>query len=560
MMNTLLQADSVFLMSLFKPLVFLVALGGWAWVVSYLDKDAEYHYLPRTWTNLFLIVTGIVGLGLMLLIPIFALGFLLGLCPMIGGMGGYAYYRNTKVAEKDKWTLSADLWREYMEKKRHAKAQYTATLALVEKDGGVMEVPSGQDPRAAAHEALEKLLDYAVPRRASQVDLVVDAQKAAIVAKIDGVKYPQPAMEPQEALRLIDYVKESAGMDAEERRKKQVGSLKFRMEEHGEHEVSLLTRGSTRGMSLTLTLDDSRAQLPFEELGLLDSQVAQVKEMMAQQGKAILVSAPPKMGSTTTLYSLTQSHDPYVQMIVTMEDQEIYELEGVSHNAIPQDMPLEEFNHKLRATLRSDPDVMMINNIPDPSTLQEMLEAADDVRFYIGMGANDTFESLNNWVKQVGNKRKAAEAIGGIVTQRLMRKLCSTCKAAYTPDPSVLKKMNLPQDKVGQLYHASGQVVVKDKQQTCEMCHGIGYRGRIAVYEVMPIDDVARHLIASGDMDKLKSHLRKKKMLWLQEAALARVVEGVTDIKEVTRALSEKSRSRRRSSRSNGKAKAAVKA
>ncbi|QDU34924.1 Type II secretion system protein E [Poriferisphaera corsica] len=553
MINTLLQADNVFLMSLVNPVLFLVALGCWAWVVSSLDKDAEFYYLPRPWTNLFLIVTGAIGLGLMLLIPFFILGFILGLCPMAGGVMGYAYYRNTKVPEKDKWSLSMDTIRMHFEERAHAKAQKSATLSLIEKDGGHIEVPSRSDPRLEAHEALENVLDFAVPRRATQVDLVVDANKAAMVARIDGVKYPQPALEPQVALKLIDYVKEAAGMDVEERRKKQQGTLRFSLEDSGMHEVQLLTMGSTRGVSLTMTLDDSRATLPLDELGLIDTQAKQLHDAIDQEGRVIVVSTPPKMGSTTTLYSLTQIHDPYIQMVVTMEDQEIYEMEGVSHTEIPAEMTVEEFNHKLRAILRSDPNVVMINRIPAASTLGEIVDLTEDIRFYLGMAGTDTFSSLNSWIDQVGNKRKAADAIGGVVTQRLMRKLCETCRTAYTPDPAVLKKMNLPSNRVGKLYKASGQVVIKDKAQTCPMCHGIGYRGRIAVFEVMPIDDVARHHIAKGEMDKLKSHLRKQKMLYLQEAALAKVVEGVTDIKEVTRALSEKSGGVKRAARAKAK-------
>ena len=555
MINTLLEVDAVILMSWFKPTLLLITIVAWAWAAASLDKDAAYYYLPRNWTNLFVMGTGVLGIAFMLVIPFFFLGYFLGLCPLLGGLGGYAYYRNTKVPTDERWSLDLNLWKKRMEQKRHEKAQGKATLQLLEKDGGIREVPTGENPDAIAHETLEGVLDFAVPRRATQVDIVVDPKKAGMVVRIDGVKYPRPALEPQAAMALVDYVKQAAGLEVEDRRKKQTGSLKFQMEEHGRHEMGILTMGSTRGISLNMILDDSRAQLPFEKLGLLDEQLTHLKQLTEETGKVVLVSTPPKMGSTTTLYSLTQVHDPYIQSIVTLEDQEIYELEGVTHNAIPDEMTTEELNHKLRGIIRTDPDVIMINNVKDASTVQEAIEVANDMRFYLGVPANDTFEALKQWIKMVGNKRKAAEVIGGIVTQRLMRRLCETCRTAYTPDPAVLKKMNLPADRVGELYHASGKVVIKEKPQTCPLCHGIGYRGRIAVFEVMPIDMRARQMIAAGDLDKLKSYLRKQKMLWLQEAALAKVVAGDTDIKEVTRALGE----RRRPSSSKAKRPAAVK-
>jgi type II secretory ATPase GspE/PulE/Tfp pilus assembly ATPase PilB-like protein len=126
-----------------------------------------------------------------------------------------------------------------------------------------------------------------------------------------------------------------------------------------------------------------------------------------------------------------------------------------------------------------------------------------------------------------------------VLAQRLVRKLCLSCRAPFTPDPAALKKLNLPADRVGQLYRETGQVMIKDKPQQCPACMGMGFRGRVAVFETMVLDDEARKLIAAGQLDALRAHLRKQRMLWLQEAALARVVEGVTSIGEVQRALAK---------------------
>ena len=135
--------------------------------------------------------------------------------------------------------------------------------------------------------------------------------------------------------------------------------------------------------------------------------------------------------------------------------------------------------------------------------------------------------------------QKGGDALHAIISQRLVRTLCPTCRVAYKPDPEALRKMNLPSDKVSQLYKQTGQVIVRDKPQTCTDCHGIGYRGRVGVFEVMMMDDMARGLIRAGKLDQLRAHLRKNKMLWLQEAALHRAVEGITSISEITRALAK---------------------
>jgi general secretion pathway protein E len=534
------QADAVYLASWFKPLVFVLVLIGWGWAVSNIDKDSAFYRLPRAWINAAQMGCGIVGFCLMLLIPIFLLGLTIALMVLIGGTGAYAYYRNTKVPAESRWRLSLDLLNQKLGQRQHAQAQKQAAIILLAQDESALAVPSGDDPRAAAHATLENVLDFAVPRGAAQIDLAVDAKQATLVVRIDGVKYPQPSLETAEALALIDYLKGIAELDLEDRRKKQTGVFKFDAGELGRHSIALNTAGSTRGVTMTMALDTAeRVQMGLEHMGLLTRQKQQIQDIIKQENKVVIASSPPRQGMTTTIYGLLQEHDPYTSSIVTLEDEQVFEIEGVSHNLLPDDISTTQINEKLSAMLRSDPQVFMLSRLPDPSTATIIARGSSEVRFYFGLRADDAFKTLRIWIKAVGDRKLAAHSIGGIISQRLLRKLCPTCKSPYTPDKAALKKLNLPIDRVDKFYHASGQVMVKDKPQSCPLCHGMGYRGRIAVCEVMPIDGQARQLIAAGEMDRLRTHLRKQTMLWLQEAALARVVEGVTDIKEVSRSLGE---------------------
>jgi len=156
------------------------------------------------------------------------------------------------------------------------------------------------------------------------------------------------------------------------------------------------------------------------------------------------------------------------------------------------------------------------------------------------MPAKDTTSALKLWIKVVADQKMAAKSLAAIISQRMVRRLCHTCRAPYLPDAAALKKLNVPKSSVGQLYKASGKVIVKETEEPCPDCHGLGYRGRIGVYEVMMIDQEARNYIASGEGEKLRAHLRQHRMVYLQEAALAKVVEGISDIKEVTRVMGDK--------------------
>ncbi len=564
MTHVIASADPVFLMSPYKPVLFLALAIGWGWVVSNLDKDAERFFLKRKLWNLVHLISAVVALGLVLLIPYFFIGLPLALAILVGTWFGYVYYHNSEVPPAAKWEVSLQFLYDAISKKKGESAQKHASVILMKKDETRLAVPSRDDPNAEAHTLLENLLDFSLPRNADRIDIMIEASKAAIVARIDGVSYPQPEVEPALAMRLVEYLKSAAGMDLAERRKRLSGIIKVDAGEIGRHTLDMISSGSTRGLNMAINIDpDMRTQMPLEQLGLMPPQLKKLKELLGTVGGVTLVSAPPGQGTTTTLYSVLSEHDPYTSSVVTLEDEITWELEGVHHNKIDETISPEKFNEKLQAVFRADPQVLYLTRFADKRSPAHVARGALEARVYFPLEADDTFAAVKQWVKAVGDRKLAAQSLTAVVAQRLIRRLCHTCRTPFTPDPAALKKFNLP-SKVDKLYHASGQVMVKDKPQPCPDCMGLGYRGRTGVFEVMILDDKAREYIAAGADDKLRAHLRRQKMLWLQETALAKVVEGVTDIKEVTRALAKKSssrssRSRRSSSKSGSDKPAAVK-
>jgi len=538
---TLAQAQPVFLVNGITPLLWLALVLGWAWCVSKIDKDAGYFHLPRVWVNLGLAGVAVLASALFLLIPFFILGFLLALVLMVGSLVGYAAYRNSQVAENQRWTLNLDSFRQRMDERSKAAAQRSATLRLMDRDGGPREVPTGETPEAAAHQALASVVDFAVPRGAESIELAVDAEQTRMVARIDGVSYPQESMDPRAGMALINYVKQHAGLDTEDRRRRQTGDVLVETDDWGRHTLSIVTAGSSKGVRMSLFIDaGKKKQMGIKQVGLLPPQIEALQPVIDDQSRVVLLAAPAGQGLTTTLYAMLMQHDPYTQTIVTLEDEDVFEIEGVSHNRLPAGTTADAFQSKLAAILRTDPAVVGMNRLPDAKAAQLIASDGGECRFYIGLPADDALKAARTWVKAVGEPKRAANALSAAISQRLIRKLCDTCKTPYTPDPAAVKKLNLPADRVATLYHASGQVVMKDKPVACPTCHGIGYRGRTAVYEILPFDDDARALIAANDFDGLRLHLRKQKHWSLQEAGLAQVVAGVTDIKEVTRALGEK--------------------
>ena len=284
----------------------------------------------------------------------------------------------------------------------------------------------------------------------------------------------------------------------------------------------------------------TRIDLGLEQLGLLKSQQQRLVSALDSDPYGVyIVTSPARQGLTTTMYNLLRRHDPYTQSIMTVEHRMEKEIEGVNHYVLDANTDEMQRIGRVEAILRQAPQVLMVEHLDHDETARSLVDAADDVRIYAGMRYTDTFAALRRWIEMIGETTAAAQTLRGILCCCLVRCLCPTCRVPYTPDVGVLHKLNLAPERVGQLYRHSGQVRVKDKTVPCPNCIGLGYRGRAAVFELLLLDDEARSLLASRQINQLRSQLRRSKMLWLQEVALAKAIEGITSITEVTRVLSQ---------------------
>jgi len=539
------QVDSAALMSVYKPIVFFLVLLGWAWVVGWLDKDAEYFHLARQLFNGGHFAGAVAGFGLWLLIPWFWFGSFVAIILVSVPIGVYIYMRNEEVPEEARWRLSAEMLTQRLDTYQQESAQKTAAVKLIDASGAPAPVPAGDDPRVPAHRALEQLLDFALPRHAEKIEMLVSPQQASFQVIIDGVRFPRGQdLEPKVAAMALRYLKEQAGMDGDEVRKRQTGRITVEHDEGGGHGLALATWGSTKAIHLVIEVDpDKKSHTPFDALGFTPGQREKLEKSLDEHlggtGGVCLVAAPPGEGMTTTLYSLVERHDPYLQSVVTLEKEIEGEIEGVRHQLMyPEEDQARALPDRLKAMLRREIAVLMLAQLEDNDTAKAVADFASETRFYLGVQKPDTFEAVRAWCGAVGELGAASEALVAVLAQRLVRKLCPNCKIAYTPDPNALRKMNLPPERVEKLYKQSGKIRVGDKEQICPQCLGIGFRGREAVFEVMTLDEEARKLIAGDELENFRSHLRKQQMQYLQEAALEKVIAGQTSIGEIARVFS----------------------
>ena len=535
--HSLLAAAPVFLVSFYKPLLLFVTFVPWAWLVSSkLEKDARALKLNYRQWNLIYMGTLAMVFAAWLAIPIFWVGWPLGAILLTVPVFFYVQVRNRAVPKTRKFMLVGSLFGKHSSGK--PARGHKATVQFVDASGKEHNGPPKDDPRQPAHMALEDLIVPALESRASQVDFSVGQRGASISMTIDGVRYKREAPDGDTAVRLIDYLKEIAGLNVEDRRRRQSTSMQL-SGPMGKSEMTIVTAGSSNGMELRLIFDRSKRVLkPIDGVGLLPSQLEAVRvfEEPHERHGIFLFGAPVGHGLTTTGYALLGRHDAYTSNVKTLEMEIKAELDGVDHVQFDPSNPDIDYLTNLQSILRRDPDIVLISELKDPRIAAIACEPGmQGPMIYVPQRQASITDQIRQWAKLVGDVKSAVKSLRVVMNQRLIRQVCPNCRQAYTPTAEQLRKMNLSADKVEQLFQSSGKVQVKNKIENCPVCGGTGYFAQIGIFQVMIVTDDIRRLLMSGDLKGALAEARRNKMLFQQETALRRVVEGATTIDEVAR-------------------------
>ena len=565
-------ADALILMSLWKPLLFLVPFVIWARVVSaVLDKHSAQWYLPRQTWNLvhmscgLVALLGAIGLGSLVGGELgFVAAFFLAIIVLSADIAVYVLKTNPdeRVTEKGKLNFVKLFGLEGgtgggKKNKKGDKQTVGIRFTIKQPDEkGKLSVtltpPAPETPELLLRVEAESLVIRALAARASQLEIgpAREAQQYAARWLVDGVYQSGDGMPAANAIRLMDFWKMAAKQDVNDRRRKQTGDISLE-DTTGKRLVRVTSMGAQGGMRLTLLFDPERAvtRKP-EELGLLETQMGELKTMTGQKGGVVLLGAPPDGGRTTLFYSVLRLHDAYINNVQTVEAEPQAFVEGVRMNKWDPTGAVSgtdaaigpEFSTLVRSILRRDPDVVGVADLPDAATAKEIARAdLERTRVYISVKASDPYTAIQAWVKAVGDTRLAADALRGVVIGKVFRKLCTNCRVEYPPSPDMLRKLGIGEAKVQRLFKKGGQVLIKNKPEVCPVCAGIGYVGLEGVFEVCSIPKEDRDLIAAGDFAGLKSSFRKRHIPTLQQVAIRKAVDGVTSVEEITRVTAAES-------------------
>lgn len=543
----LLAAGPATLVSWWKPVVLLLPLVGWAWVVSrVLDKHAARFYLPQKRWNLAHLIVGFAALALAFLMPVpGAGGFWAGLGAMIvilaADIGAYWFAQSRDERVPDTHKLRFNMFQELAAKraeKAMAKKAGKSELLIKGPDKGIVMPPGPEVPEFQTRMLAEQMFMRGLDNRAAQIDLGPTGKDSTYgtVLLVDGVKQAGEQMPAAEAVKVIDFWKGAAKLDLTDRRRRLSGDISV---ERGtdRKKVRVMSSGTQGGMRLTLLLDPEEAvRRKPDALGLLEPQMAELKSVIDEGQGVVLLAAPPDGGRTTTMYTVVRMHDAYTSNVQTIETDLQDAPEGVRQNKWDAQAEGPDFSTLVRSILRRDPDVVALAELPDQATAREVAKADQDrTRTYVSLRADGALPAIQTWMKTIGDAELGAKCVHGVVAQKLVRKLCINCRMPYQPTADQLKKLGLPADKVKQLFKKGGQVLVKNKPEVCNVCQGTGYTGQEGVFEVYAIGPAEREMIKEGNWNGLRTELRKKQLPGLLQAALKKAVDGITSLEEIGR-------------------------
>lgn len=375
---------------------------------------------------------------------------------------------------------------------------------------------------------LNLVLLQAIRDKASDVHFEPFENEYKMRYRIDGILYEMIPPPKHIAAALSSRVKVMADLDIAERRLPQDGRISLTV---GGNPVDLRVSvlPTMFGESVVLRiLDRSQVSLELSSLGFRPDDLELFRELIQKPNGIVIVTGPTGCGKTTTLYAGLSELNTIDRKIITTEDPVEYDIDGIIQVQMKSDIGL-TFSKCLRSILRQDPDVVMVGEVRDLETAQIAAQASLTGHLvFTTLHTNDAPSSVARLLDLGVETFLITATVEGIVAQRLIRRICQGCKTKFEPTESQLMELRLrPEEVEGKkFYYGRG----------CNKCNGTGYKGRIALFEIMLFNDEIRELIMNhASTNVLRSAGVKAGMKLLRETGMAAIYDGITTIDEVVK-------------------------
>ncbi|SDN58822.1 GspE/PulE family protein [Alkalicoccus daliensis] len=363
-------------------------------------------------------------------------------------------------------------------------------------------------------------------------DIHIDPQETKIVIRyrIDGILFTERAIAKQHHNAMVARVKIMANLNITETRLPQDGRVKVTLQ-GTRADLRVSSMPTVFGEKIVIRiLDMNQAQINLEDLDFNAINQTVFQELIHRPGGMVLITGPTGSGKTTTLYAALNKRNNEEMNVITVEDPVEYQIEGINQVQVNPKIGL-TFAHGLRAILRQDPDLVMVGEIRDSETAEIAVRASLTGHLVLStIHTNSAIATIPRLIDMGVEPYLVMSSLSGIVSQRLVRKICTHCKTSYEPTKTELQALEERGIKAEVLYRGPG----------CENCNETGYEGRMAIHELLSIDDEVRRLVLNQEaVSVIKAYLLEKDMLFLKDDGFFKVKQGFTTMEEVFRVASD---------------------
>ena len=386
------------------------------------------------------------------------------------------------------------------------------------------------DANAPIVKVVNLIFEQAVRDRASDVHIEPQQDRVRVRVRTDGALHEVLSLPVSMATPLVSRIKVMADMNIVERRRPQDGQIEMTVDGH-DLDVRVSTTATVFGEKCVMRLlDRTRAVLTLAQLGMSDETYAEYDRLIRSPYGMVICAGPTGSGKTTTLYATLAEIDREEINIMTIEDPVEYVFPSINQIQIN---PLAgvTFATGLRSILRQDPDAILVGEIRDVDTARIAVQAALTGHFVMSsLHATDATSALHRFMDMGIEPFLVASSLLGVVGQRLIRKVCTTCVAPYTPTAEEQGFYDVSGGRAGKTDFVQGR--------GCNVCGQTGYYDRVGIYEVLPITDELKELIVTeGSLSALRAAAAALGMRTLRDQAIDLVEANVTTIAEVLRTV-----------------------
>lgn len=379
---------------------------------------------------------------------------------------------------------------------------------------------------------VNSMIERAIQERASDIHIEPRESGLYVRMRIDGVMQEILTVPKDIQSSVISRIKIMSAMDIAERRIPQDGRFNVQMKEKAV-DLRVSTLPTVFGEKIVLRLlDKSGGYVTREAIGLSGPDLVHYEELLKIPNGVILIVGPTGSGKSTTMYGIINELNTKEVNLVTLEDPVEYNIEGINQVQINEKTNM-TFANGLRAILRQDPDIIAVGEIRDGETADIALRSAITGHVVLStIHTNDAVGAIDR-LRDIGSEPYViSAALRGVISQRLVRRVCPHCRQAYTPDDSELRQLGIPERKDLKFYRGAG----------CPECFNTGYRGRIAIFEILIVTPRVRTLIyEERGRNAIEQELKRPEsgFVSMLQNGVRLVLDGTTSSSEVLRVVNE---------------------